>query len=102
MGRGEAFHHQVFSAYFARGRNIAELDVLKKIAVSIGLDGDEGLDVLEKGQYRQTVDDDWQRSRRLGITAVPTFHIDGRMLTGAQPYTVLKDFVINASSLPSH
>ena len=97
MGRGEPFHLAVFRAYFARGRNIARPDVLKAVAEAAGLDGAEALRVLESGKYTLAVDEDWHRSRQLNVTAVPTFRIDGRMLTGAQRCEVLKEFIVHGS-----
>ncbi len=92
-GGGEAFHQAVFRAYFADGLNIARLSVLTEIAESIGLSGQEAQTRLAAGDFRNAVDRDWQRSRSLGITAVPTFHLEGRLLVGAQPYALLADMV---------
>ncbi len=95
QGRGPAFHRLVFRAYFADGLNIAQPEVLCRLAASAGLDGDAALASLEADEFRRAVDDDWRRSRELGVMAVPTFCIDGRFLTGAQPYAALKQFVAN-------
>ena len=88
-GKGAAFHHAAFRAYFAEGKNIAEMVVLTDLAESVGLSGGDARRTLEDGQYRAAVDADWNRSRQLGITAVPTFAFDGRRLVGAQPYDAL-------------
>ena len=92
-GYGEAFHQAVFRAYFADGLNIARLSVLSEIAESIGLSGQEVQERLAAGDFRNAVDRDWQRSRSMGITAVPTFNLEGRQLVGAQPYAALADMV---------
>ena len=92
-GRGEDFHRAVFRAYFADGLNIAELPVLTGIVEAVGLSGLEAQSVLTGGDYRQAVDRDWQRSRSMGITAVPTFNLGGRQLVGAQSYVALADLV---------
>jgi predicted DsbA family dithiol-disulfide isomerase len=92
-GRGRAFHQAVFRAYFADGLNIAQLPVLKGITEAIGLSSHEAQSKLDAGDYRQAVDRDWQRSRSMGITAVPTFNLNGRQLVGAQPYAALADLV---------
>ena len=94
-GCGEAFHQAVFRAYFADGLNIARLSVLTGIAESIGLSGQEAQTRLAAGDFRKAVDRDWQRSRSMGITAVPTFHLEGRQLVGAQPYAALADLVLH-------
>ena len=96
QGRGDAFHHAVFLAYFQHGENIARPAVLLDICRQIGLDPETGGSTLEKRTYREAVDRDWQLSRQLGITAVPTFVMKNRRLVGAQPYTALEAFVSSA------
>jgi predicted DsbA family dithiol-disulfide isomerase len=92
-GRGEEYHRLVFEAYFAYGRNIAQWEVLADIVSAAGLDPQTAEAVLNRGTCREAVDRDWQRCRALGITAVPTFHINGRMLVGAQPYEAIRNLV---------
>jgi predicted DsbA family dithiol-disulfide isomerase len=93
QGCGETFHKNVFQAYFAQGRNIAQPAVLKNLAALVGLDPDQAEQVLSEGRYAEAVDRDWERSRQIGITAVPTFICNGRGLVGAQPYEALKELV---------
>jgi predicted DsbA family dithiol-disulfide isomerase len=93
QGRGEAFHKAVFAAYFADGLNIARIPVLLDIDQTIGGNPDEARAVLEEERYKDAVDRDWQRSWRLGITAVPTFVHNGRSLVGAQSYQDLSRFI---------
>ena len=92
-GRGEAFHRAVFRAYFAHGRNIARRPELEKIVDTVGLPVSEVRAVLSRGDYREAVDRDWQRSRAMGVTAVPTIRLNDHQLVGAQSYTVLADLV---------
>jgi predicted DsbA family dithiol-disulfide isomerase len=92
-GRGDAFHNAVFKAYFANGLNIATDTVLMDIARSVDLDPLEARTVIEQGQYRDAVDRDWQRSRHIGISAVPTFVINRQRLIGAQTYQDLTRFI---------
>ena len=54
--------------------------------------------ILEDRRYRAAVDSDWQRSRDLGITGVPTFVIGDQGLVGAQPYEQLEALVISAGA----
>ena len=93
-GQGDAFVNAVFRAYFADDRNIGRIDVLTDIAKTLGLPASEAEDVLKAGTYKKAVDDDWALSRRLGITAVPTFVLDGRAVVGAQPYETLEKFLL--------
>lgn len=93
MDLGEAFHHETFNAYFAQGRNIAKVAVLRDISATVGLDPDLAETVLHEGRYKAAVDEDWRRCYQIGITAVPTFHVDGRFLAGAQTYEAIKHLV---------
>ncbi len=92
-GAGPAFHDAAFRAYFAHGRNLHDLEVLAGLAAKAGLDGGEAISVVESGAYAPAVDADWDYSRSLGISAVPTFAAGGRGLVGAQPYPELKRLV---------
>jgi predicted DsbA family dithiol-disulfide isomerase len=93
QGCGEAFHKAAFQAYFAQGLNIARLQVLRQLAVDVGLDACRAMEVLNTNQYKAAVDKDWQRARELGIHAVPTFQMHGRVMVGAQSYDALVGLV---------
>jgi predicted DsbA family dithiol-disulfide isomerase len=89
QGQGEAFHDTVFRAYFVNGKNIAHIGILIELAEGLGLSGSEAEQVLESRTFKEAVDQDWLRSRQLGVTAVPTFHYQGQSVVGAQPYELL-------------
>jgi len=96
QGRGDAFHQAVFLAYFQRGENIARPPVLIQICSAVGLDPAAAKAALDQRSYRQAVDLDWQRSRQMGVTAVPTFVLGGQRLVGAQSYAALEGMVLSA------
>ncbi len=93
---GETIHDALFEAYFVKGDNIASIDVLLAIVEKLGLDVATAQEVLTTRSFSDAVDNDWQRSRDLGVTGVPTFVIGNSGVVGAQPYEVLEEFVINA------
>lgn len=95
---GEAIHDALFRAYFVDDLNLAQPEVLVEIAESVGLDGAEARRVLEERTFREAVNADWQRSRELGVTGVPTFVIGRKGVVGAQPYEVLEDLVRDAGA----
>ncbi len=97
---GSAIHDALFRAYLVEGRNLGDSEVLVEIARNFGLDGDEARQVLSSRSFRGSVDEHWARSRRLGITGVPTFVIDGKGVVGAQPYEVLEQLVLAAGAEP--
>ncbi len=94
---GEAIHDALFHAYFADGVNLAKIDNLVSIAVRLGLPAAEAERVLAERQFSELVDADWQRSRELGVTGVPTFVVGNRGLVGAQPYEQLEALVTSAA-----
>jgi predicted DsbA family dithiol-disulfide isomerase len=91
--RGDLFHRLAFEAYFARGVNIARYAVLRELAAAAGLDSLAAEQAVRQGRYKDAVDQDWRRCRAMGITAVPTFHVNGRLLVGAQPYEAIEAMV---------
>lgn len=93
QGRGHEFHNRVFGAYFAEGRNIGDVTELVALAGEIGLSEGEAQNVLETRSFREAVDRDWEHSRRMRVTAVPTFLMDSQSVVGAQPYDKLERFL---------
>lgn len=90
---GNKIHDALFQAYFVNNLNLAKIDHLVALAQGIGLPGEEAKQVLTQRTFRHEVDADWQRSRSLGITGVPTFLIGNQGLVGAQRYEQLAAMV---------
>ena len=59
---------------------------LKKHAADIGLDGAAFNACLDTSKYGERVRDGVAQGQRLGVNSTPTIYINGRMLSGAQPY----------------
>jgi predicted DsbA family dithiol-disulfide isomerase len=95
---GEALHDALFRAYFVEARDISQPSVLLEIAGRVGLPVDEARRVLEARTFKAAVDADWARSRRYGVTGVPTFVAGRHGVVGAQPYEVLEQLVREAAN----
>ncbi|REJ88013.1 MAG: hypothetical protein DWQ34_23465 [Planctomycetota bacterium] len=95
---GEEIHDILFKAYFVEGRNLAEIDTLLEAAEQAGLSGTEAHEVLESRSCSDLVDADWNRSRQLGITGVPSFVAGDRGVVGAQPYEALQQLIKSAGA----
>jgi predicted DsbA family dithiol-disulfide isomerase len=54
---------------------------------------------MDQRSYRDAVDRDWHRSRQLGVTAVPTFDLNGQRLVGAQSYAALEEMAMSAGTI---
>ena len=93
---GEAIHDAMFRAYFVDARNIGDPEVLVEIAASVGLPAAQAREVIDKRTHKAAIDADWEKSRRYGVTGVPTFVIGNRGVVGAQPYEALEELVKQA------
>ncbi len=83
---------KLFDAYFTKNLELAEFDVLKKIAAECGLDSAEVDAVLNSDKYAAEVRADEYPAARLGVHGVPFFVIGGKYgLSGAQPVEVLRN-----------
>jgi predicted DsbA family dithiol-disulfide isomerase len=96
----ESIHDALFAAYFAEARNIGDIDVLVDVAQSVGLPAGTVRNVLEQRSFKKAVDADWEKSRREGVSGVPTFASGQARVVGAQPYEVLAQLVTQAGARP--
>jgi len=64
----------------------AEAADLKSYAEEIGLDVPAFEKCVASGKFRDVVQKDVDEGNRLGVTGTPTFYINGRLLSGAQPF----------------
>ena len=72
--------------------------MLVGLAEKIGLNSEETKEVLYKRSFKESVDQDWEKSREYGVTGVPTFVSNGYGVVGAQPYEALVQLVIQAGA----
>jgi protein-disulfide isomerase len=59
---------------------------LKKHAADLGLDATAFNSCLDSSKYGERVRDGVAEGSRLGVNSTPTIYINGRVLSGAQPY----------------
>ena len=90
---GEVLNRKLFEAYFVKGQNLAEPEVLLDAAEAAGLSREVGEGVIKEHLFRNAVDTDWQRAHEFGVTGVPTFVSGNRGLVGAQPYEALEQLI---------
>lgn len=98
QGMFDEMNRAIFRAFFETGKNIGDRETLLGIARDVGLDVDQMLPVLERGEYYQRVLADEQLAHQLGLSGVPAMLLrrEGEPLeaateiAGAQPYQVLR------------
>lgn len=77
---------KLFDAYFTKNLELADFDVLKKIAADCGLDVAEVEKFLASDEFAAEVRADEREAAVYGIHAVPYFVINGKYaVSGAQP-----------------
>jgi protein-disulfide isomerase len=81
QGKFWEFH----DAMFANQSKLAPAD-LKAEAQKLALDTPKFNDCLDKGKYKSAIESDMAQGRDLGVDGTPAFFINGRPMTGAQPF----------------
>ena len=94
----DAYNQAVFRAFFERGEDISDIDVLVKLARDLGLDESSLRVALKTRQLDASVLTDEREAAELGVRAVPAFVANRRFaLTGVQPTAALEEMVTRAS-----
>lgn len=78
---------------FAKQREGLGVDQLKKYASELGLEASAFETCLDQGKFADLVRQDLKSAQGLGVTATPTFFINGRPLSGAQPFEAFKRMI---------
>lgn len=82
-------HVRLFDAYWARGLDIGDQDVLLAEAGEVGLSRSDVVQALDNDDYRERVRSHTASAVELGAGGVPAWLIDEKVLVpGAQPYQV--------------
>lgn len=89
-GKFDEYHKAMFRAFWEDGKNIGDLDVVRAILESCGLDWDEFGSAANRPRFTQQVDIELGESRSYGIKGIPAFILDRYLLMGAQPYEVFQ------------
>ena len=88
-------------ALFADQSKLAPAD-LKATAAKLGLDGAKFAACLEHGGHQDAIERDAAQGRQVGVTGTPSFLIDGRPITGAQPQSEFEGAIDDELSRPAH
>lgn len=83
--RQTALKMALFRAHFAEEKDVNDIGVLVDAAVAAGLDADKARRILDGGDYGDVVRAEQTHWREQGVSGVPAFILDGRMMVpGAQ------------------
>ena len=84
----------LFDAYFARGCDVGDIEVLAEVASAAGYEGGRARAVLAGDTGRAEVVREDARARAAGMSGVPCFILDGRVAIpgAAEPEVFLRVF----------
>jgi protein-disulfide isomerase len=87
------------------GENVGDFSKTKLMSFAkvLDLNMEEFTSCISEGRHKRTVELDEADAEANGVSAVPTFFINGVKVEGAQPYSVLKDYIdqsLNGNSTP--
>ena len=72
----DAMKERLLAAYLGEGELMSDRQALERLAVEIGLPGEEVRDALEGDRFAADVREDERSAESLGISAVPFFVVD--------------------------
>lgn len=83
QGKGSAYNHRMFTAFFQESQDIGDVEVLTKLAGEIGLDTAEFRRALEERRYKEAHQAALRHAYdEAKINVVPTFIIGERVMRG--------------------
>jgi protein-disulfide isomerase len=88
QGQFWEYHDVLFDNFRALGG-----DDLQSYATQLGLDLAKFNDCLESGRHADGVDYDLASGQANGVSGTPAFFINGRLLSGAQPFGAFKKII---------
>lgn len=88
QGKFWAYHDRLFGDQ----SRLSDAD-FKQHAAELGLDAAQFTACYDSRKYRADVDTDIRVGNEAGVSGTPAFYINGRMLSGAQPFDVFKKVI---------
>jgi predicted DsbA family dithiol-disulfide isomerase len=99
-GKFREYNDAVFRAFFQRGEDIGNTDVLTRLAADMALDGDNLREALDNDLHLENVLADEREAKKLGLRGVPALIANRKIaLSGVQSLEDLQKFVEHARSL---
>jgi predicted DsbA family dithiol-disulfide isomerase len=81
----------LMQAYWEEARNLGDPEVLREVAVEVGVGEAEAAAAIEDGRLADRVRASTSQAQSLGVTGVPAFVLDNRLLVlGAQPRDIFE------------
>lgn len=83
---------KMHDAMFADQSKLAEVDLIAT-AKTLGADEAKFTECLKSQKFANYVKADMEEGKKLGIDSTPTFYVNGKLLSGAQPIEVFSELI---------
>lgn len=90
------YHDYLFTHQGQEGSGWATADHQKEFAKALGLNTTQFGQCLDSGKYKQEVLDETAAGKSYGVSGTPSVFVNGKIIVGAQPFSVL-DAAITAA-----
>ncbi|RZK49069.1 MAG: DsbA family oxidoreductase [Pedobacter sp.] len=85
---------RLFKAHFEEGLNIAKKDVLRSLALEVGITAESLNEFFEDDRFKSEVTQDLYQAQLMGISGVPFFLLNQKYaISGAQPIEAFKQAI---------
>ena len=88
QGKFWEYHDKIFA-----NQQALSDDDFKKYATELGLNLDNFNACYSAGKYRADIDKDIAEGSKVGVSGTPAFFVNGRFLSGAQPFEAFKAMI---------
>ncbi len=88
QGKFWEFHDRIF-----QNQGSLSASTYRQIAADLTLDASSFGQCLDSGKHREAVQKDYQEGESMGVTGTPAFFINGRFLSGAQPFEAFRAII---------
>jgi protein-disulfide isomerase len=93
----QGYFWEMHDRIFENQSDLSE-DNLKRLAIQVGLNSIQFGSCFDGRKYFSEIESDFQDGLNAGITATPTFFINGRMVEGAIPYSLFEQIILDELS----
>ncbi|MBI4170995.1 MAG: DsbA family protein, partial [Candidatus Aenigmarchaeota archaeon] len=96
QGKYEEYHDKLYGNSYSGDSwaNKPAISIFKKYAADLGLDTSRFNKCLDNGEKASVVKANLEEGQRRGISGTPGFFVNGRYISGAQPYNVFAQLML--------
>lgn len=96
QGKYWVFHDRLYETEIADGQehngNLS-VGLMKSLAKELGLNQSQFNACLDSGKYKSEIEKDYNDGVSAGVAGTPATFVNGKLVEGAQPYSVFKDLI---------